>query len=177
MTCPTAPDELDVFRVTGASSTGVPRITLLVDDSSSLNGGPQFSNCPYFANTFNGGDFNFKKIEQVQSAMVGCTNANDGLLDVWAGKMIFSLRGMNEGLLAEFGTDVPPLEAGIMSVNFNSNTPMSEALDGAGRHFDEFFDSANTAGCAQHYIILLADGNAAGGAFGNFNYACNGDSA
>ncbi len=179
---PVIPDELDVFRVTAGDPSSVPRVTILLDNSSSMNGSPLNTSCNWFGATHNAGSASLKKMQQLQAVLVGCESADDGLLDTWANQMLFSLReisdtGASGTLLQDFTQNSASLETGILSVGFSANTPMTEALKESGEHFNNTFTDANTSACGQHFIIMVADGNAAGGGGSNYNWACDGATA
>src|SRR5687768_12311966 len=84
----TLPDELDLFR----SANVRPQINLLLDQSCSMNAGATPTSCVWWANTYNNGNTNLNKNQQMRAALVGCTSATDGLIHRWYSDVTFALR-------------------------------------------------------------------------------------
>lgn len=168
------PDELDIYRVEGTSAANAPRVTILIDNSSSMHSNAaSFFDCPWFEANHGDGS---KRLDWVQAVLIGCESSDDGLLDIMRNEVVFSIREqrpLSAEPLAEFGSSLSTLEHGVTSVGNTSNPEITEAIEKAGRHFDTYFNSAN-AGCGEHYIIDIGRGHLGGGdAF--FQSACNGD--
>lgn len=168
------PDELDIYRVEGTSAANAPRVTILIDNSSSMySNAAAFFDCPWFEANYGDGS---KRLDWVQAVLIGCESADDGLLDIMRNEVVFSIREqrpLSAEPLAEFGSSLTSLENGVTSVGNTSNPEITEALEKAGRHFDTYFNSAN-AGCGEHYIIDIGRGHL-GGSDAYFQSACNGD--
>ncbi len=163
------PDALDHLRM----GTVLPQVGLLLDRSCSMADGLKASSCSWFAANYNLGNPLLNKSQQMKAVLVGCQNANDGLIDRWADKLNLSIYDFGSGtsLRAPFGSSKAVLEAGALAVPITGNTYMSQGLSDLGKYFHDYFDDSNTLACRPNYIVMLSDGNPNGGS-ATFNYEC-----
>ncbi len=183
----TYPDQIDILR--GADTT--PQIELVLDTSGSMDAGwgcfP--SVCNYYYGTrpapgalggsdlerdCNGAANELSKNDQIKAALTGCTRFDDGVLDKWDQRVLFSVRefggdtfsgGVRTGLLVNFDptfANHAGLESAVLGLRNYGGTPLAEAYVLAGQHMNAFFRDTNTEQCRQNYIVLMTDGEGNG---------------
>ncbi|MCK6548260.1 VWA domain-containing protein, partial [Myxococcota bacterium] len=164
------PDDLDVFRTDPKAN-----ILFLLDSSCSM--GPSFgllpTGCTWFAANYNGGNTNLSKQQMMKAALIGCTSADDGILDRWASKLNVSIHhfGGTVARLAPFNSTLSALETAVRGVPATGGTPMTSGLRSAGAYFRTAFTDATHPSCRKDYVVLMSDGEPNGGS-ATFNYDC-----
>ena len=81
------PDTLDHLR----AGDVVPQVGLLLDRSCSMGGGHLTTDCPWYSSTYLNGGTSFNKNHQMKSTLIGCKTSSDGIIDLWAGRVNFSV--------------------------------------------------------------------------------------
>lgn len=172
---PQPPDQVDVFFQTNVR----PQIELLLDTSCSMADDAGVTTCPYYETTFgvSPGDMNAKH-HQLRASLVGCSRSDDGVIDRWASRVNFAIRGFDDGtpsVWRAFGSTADALETAIRpdspsSFRLGGGTSMTLGLAEAGRDFGVFNDG-NTLSCRPNIVLLLSDGNP-NSSGGTFNYEC-----
>ncbi|MEM6369530.1 MAG: PilC/PilY family type IV pilus protein [Myxococcota bacterium] len=163
------PDAADHLRARDL----IPQVGLILDRSCSMRSGTLSTECDWYAANHNGGSTSLNKSEQMKAALVGCTTAEDGVLDRWHERINFSIYEFGSGTRrnVEFDSDLTALEAGVMRVPTTGGTHMSRALRDHGKYFDDYFDTTNTEVCKPNYLVFLSDGNPNGGD-ATFDWEC-----
>ena len=133
------PDQVDQFL----QALTQLQVELVLDESCSMAGGASPSVCPWYTGTY--GNAVNDKLNQLKASLVGCFNANDGVLDRWASRVNFAVRPFSNGnyLAANFGSSLFDLENAVTSMNLAGSTEMSLALRDAGAHISNYFTDAN----------------------------------
>lgn len=162
------PDQLDILR--GADTT--PQIQLLLDSSCSMGWSAAPSICTYYPTAQSnllgsyqsGSTWYLSRTDQLKAALTGCRANDDGILDAWASRVLFSIRefgGSRRGLLSPFDptlTNQAALESAVLNLPASGGTPLAPAYQLAARNFDTFFSDSNTKRCRQNYIVVMSDG-------------------
>lgn len=162
------PDQLDILR--GADTT--PQIQLVLDTSGSMASGAAPTVCSHYPSAqptmygsyYSGGSWYLSRTDQLKAALTGCRTADDGILDLWSDRVVFSVRefgGSRTGLLEGFDPTLgnkTQLESAVMNLLASGGTPLAPAYRAAGGYFDSFFNDGNTASCRQNYVVLMSDG-------------------
>lgn len=154
------PDALDVL---GAGRSIPPRIALILDSSGSMRNGARATRCSHFASRYHGGNQTLNKNEMMRAVLTGCESEGDGILDRWADTVEFSIHRFGK-VLSDFGDSSEAHQTQALSVRAKGGTPLTRAIEVAGRYIDRFASDANTPTCQPHYIVLMSDGNPNGGA-------------
>ena len=163
------PDTLDNLR----AGDVVPQVGLLLDRSCSMGWGHVTTDCPWYSANYRGGSNSFNKKDQMKSVLVGCKSAEDGIIDLWANRVNFSVYDFGSGtsLKVPFDSTKAQLESGILGIPSTGATNMSLGLQNLGEYFNQYFTSGNTLECRPNFIVMLSDGNPNGGD-GRFNWEC-----
>lgn len=162
------PDQLDILR--GADTT--PQIQLLLDSSCSMGWDPAPSVCTHYPTAQStlrgsyqsGSTWYLSRVDQLKAALTGCRTAEDGVLDLWSSRVLFSIRefgGSRTGVLSPFDptlANLASLETAVMNLPASGGTPLAPAYREAARYFDAFFNDGNTERCRQNYIVVMSDG-------------------
>ena len=164
------PDALDHLR----AGDVVPQVGLLLDRSCSMGWDARPTSCSHFASRYNGGSNWLDKKDQMKAILTGCESEDDGILDMWADRVDFSIFefGSFVGLKTPFGSPLSLLEAGVLGIPASGSTYMTRGLREHGLYFKTFFTVANTLQCRPSFLVMLSDGNPNGGA-STFNYNCD----
>lgn len=165
------PDGLDHLRTGDAR----PNIGLLLDASCSMRSGTTPTTCAWFAANHTGST-SLNKNEMLRAALVGCESSEDGILDIWAGRVNFSIfkfghANDSAAMVTPFGADLAAMEAGALTIPAAANTPMSFALREHAKYFQTYFNNSNTLSCRSNFLLLLSDGDPNGGA-ATFDFNC-----
>jgi hypothetical protein len=169
---PIPPDELDVFRVATPDPSVVPHITMLIDDSSSLNGNSGDSTCTWFANHY-GLSLPLTYKQLLQATLTGCTSATDGLFTAFAGQVAIAQMTESGVTLAGFSTDPVQQANGILSLVVGANTPLVQAQYNAGAYAKTHLDASNFQACSSAYTLVISRGHSSGGGNVTFDLACD----
>lgn len=178
VTAQTYPDELDILR--GADTT--PQIELVLDSSGSMGWAPATTACRYMYENVLGywsplNIYALNRLEMVQAVLTGCQSANDGILDQWAGQVMFAVRefeGNSTALLANFNPALnngPSLEAAVLSLSPGGGTPLARAYGLAAQHISNYFNNGNSATCRQNFVLVMSDGEGNGSTSITLNFA------
>ncbi len=163
------PDTLDHLR----AGDVIPQVGLLLDRSCSMGGGEITTTCSWYSSTYLSGRTRFDKNEMMKAVLVGCNSSSDGVIDLWADRINFSVYEFGSGTTLRVPFDSPKsdVENGIMGIPVTGATNMSLGLEHLGEYFNSHFNSGNTLECRPNFVVMLSDGNPNGGN-GRFDWEC-----